>query len=52
MPEPCAWLTVNVATGKPYNLHHTEAEAENYRAQVHQSNDSLTLRIRPVVWAD
>ncbi|AHN74712.1 hypothetical protein DA70_09780 [Pandoraea pnomenusa] len=44
--EPFAWVTLNFATGKPYSVHETEAEADAYIQQVHQSSDSVTLTKR------
>lgn len=46
--EPVAWGLFDFSNGKLYSFCSSEIAAEQYRNQVHQSNDSITLTIKPI----
>lgn len=46
--EPVAWGLFDFSNGYLYNFCSSENRAEQYRNQVHQSSDSLTLEIKPL----
>ncbi|ADV01299.1 hypothetical protein [Alicycliphilus denitrificans] len=51
--KPDGWLPVHFSGGRFYGGPlKTEDEAKAYIEQVHRSNDSITLRARPFVFAD
>lgn len=46
--EPVAWGLFDFSNGSLHNFCSTKNRAEQYRNQVHQSSDSLTLEIKPL----
>ncbi len=46
--EPVAWGLFHFASGEFYNACSSQGAAERHLNQVHQSNDSVTLIIRPL----
>lgn len=46
--EPVAWGLFDFSNGALYNFCSSESRAEQYRNQIHQSSDSVTLEIGPL----